>query len=267
MRDHFNFEKEYLQLAKDIISIWERVKGRNGTTRSLFWMQLVVDTLRFGFFPLLTTRQIFYKGVLWEFAAFMRGPKTVQDFKDFNCNYWDMWGDRKGNINVDYWNKWLNFNWKNQLLELISKIKKEPTSRRLIVNGWDPASVDSLSLPCCHYSYQFSVRSGAYLDILWTQRSADFMVGLPSDIVLAATWLIVLAKETGYIPGRIIMSLWDTHIYEEHIDAALQQMKQSILPLPQFNISPETSLFGFVPEDLQIIDYKHGPKIPYLLKL
>jgi thymidylate synthase len=163
---------------------------------------------------------MFYKGIFGELAAMLRGPTCVVDFEKWGCNYWKDWADEDGSLRVDYGNAWLDYNGVNQLETLINTLKNNPMDRRMLITSWRPDKLDSLSLPCCHHTYQWYVRKGEYLDMKWEQRSADTMIGIPSDIVLAAVWNIMIANEVGLKPGRINMTFGDTHIYEEHWENA-----------------------------------------------
>jgi thymidylate synthase len=265
-------EKEYCELIKRILAEGERRKTRNGYTLSIFGASLTVD-LADGF-PILQGRKIFYKGVFGELAAMLRGPKTVQDFKDQGCNYWDDWGDEQGRLSIDYGNQWHDFNGVSQIEMLKESLRNNPTDRRMIISSWRPDRLDQLSLPCCHYSYQFYVRDDAYLDMIWTQRSVDTMVGLPSDIVFAAAWLIAISREFYLVPGRIKFDLGDCHIYEEHIaSGALQKYLDAYIESEPREIThmyiapPGTDFCQFDPSALYLLDYNPKPAIKFELKV
>lgn len=255
-----NFENNYISLIRDIMVNGEIRKCRNGITRSLFGKTLDIDLSGSKEFPLLLGRRIFYKGVFGEMAAFLRGPKHLSDFEKFGCNYWKDWVDKDGNLRVDYGNLWLDFNGVNQLQVLKDTLKNNPTDRRMIISGWNPANLIHNSLPCCHLLYQWYVREGKYLDMIWYQRSVDTMIGLPSDIVLAAIWNIMLANEVGLNPGKLIFMLGDTHIYEKHFDNIYQYIENyncSDWVYPEYRVH-EPSGFkteDFTPSSIEIIDY------------
>ena len=261
------FEIAYRRLIRDILDNGEVRKGRNGTTRSLFGRTLVVD-LQEGF-PLLKGRRIYYKGVLGELAAMLKGPKTIKDFEDQGCNYWKLWGKADGTINVDYGNSWLDYNGFNQHANLIDTLKHNPTDRRMVITGWRPDKLDDLDLPCCHYAYQWYVRDGKYLDMLWHQRSVDTMIGLPSDMVFAAAWNIMIANEVGLVPGKITFTLGDTHIYEEHLMPAREYMGKMIYFEQtdyKLNCPEGTPTVSFTPDMLEIINYTPREPISFKLK-
>jgi len=272
---HTNFEHMYFSLVLSILATGEQVKGRNGNTVSLIGQTLNFDLRKE--FPILQAREYFYRGVFGEFAAIVRGPKALEDFVKFGCGYWQKWAEKDLSIKVDYGNAWLDFNGVNQLEWVANEIKTNPQSRRLIVSGWNPANVinNNLSLPCCHYAYQFIVR-GNTLHMVWIQRSADTMIGIPADAILAALWLIALANETGLIAGECTMHFADTHIYEEHKEKAAQlaQLYSDAsyydgIPITKwrYTAEPGKKLVDFLPSDVSLINYKaFGPKVEFLLK-
>jgi thymidylate synthase len=221
---NYDNELAYRDLVSEVYNSGEIRKTRNSITKSLFGGQLVINDVDKEL-PLLTSRKMYPRGILGEFAAMINGPKSIKDFEKFGCNYWKLWADKDGKLELDYGNAWLDFNGVNQIDKVIETLKTNPTDRRMLITGWRPDRLNKLSLPCCHYAYQFYVREGKYLDILWVQRSVDVMVGLPSDILLAALWIITLAKEVGLIPGRITMSLGDCHIYESHFEQTEEFLK------------------------------------------
>lgn len=262
--------QQYAQLVQKILHSGEKRSSRAGDTYSLFGETLDIDISTS--FPLLRGRRLFYKPVLGELAAMLRGPKTIEDFKKFNCNYWDAWDDGAGNINVDYGNAWIDFNGVNQLEDVVDKLINNPTDRRILISGWRPDNLPDLSLPCCHLLYQWYVRDGKYLDMIWYQRSVDTMVGLPSDIILAAAWTAVLASQTGYKPGKIKMMLGDTHIYANHVQGTLDYLRQlNSMPLDEpkhhYAVSPNATVYNFKPEMIDIVDYEPADKIKFELNV
>lgn len=233
------YEHHYASIVEKILYNGKPKNGRNGKTVGLFGMHLSFEC-KASIIPLLQARRMYPAGVLGEFAALIRGPKHIDDFKKWGCNYWDMWAKEDGSIEVDYGNAW----WANgQMDRLIDTLKNNPDDRRMLISGWRPERLDELDLPCCHYMYQFYVRDGVYLDMMWMQRSVDVMIGLPSDMLFAALWLRLLANQVGLIAGRVVMSLGDCHIYEEHLPGArayidaLQDMTNMHMPAPIMTLS------------------------------
>ncbi len=258
-----SFEKDYIDIVNNILENWILKETRNWITKALFWILLEIDCLEDWAFPLLTTRKIFHKWILWEYAAIINKPKHIDDFKKYWCNYWDKWAQPDWKINIDYGNKWFDFHWHNQVQELLDNLKNNPNDRRLMIQAWDPSNLKNLDLPCCHYSYQFFVRDW-HLDILWNQRSADFMIWVPSDIVLAAIMLSTFAKEVWLKFWKIKMMFWDAHIYEEHFEWAKELVKRPMYKLPRFIL--EKKLFDFEPDNLKLWWYEHNDPIKFLLK-
>ena len=261
-----NFEIDYKHLVDEVMTLGDLRSTRNGNVKSLFGKTLKFD-IQEGF-PILTGRKMFYKGVLGELAAMLRGPSTLKDFEIQGCNYWSKWATKEGKLELDYGNAWLDYNGVNQLQNVIDKLNNDPHDRRMIIDSWRPDRLEELSLPCCHYTYQFYVREGMYLDMVWTQRSADTMIGIPADAIFAAAWIIALGNEVKLIPGEVTMNFGDTHIYEEHVGGVTEYMKEKIydLPMATFNKPMGTKLVDFISADLSLKDYKHGPKIEFELK-
>jgi len=246
-----------------------RRKTRNAVTNSYFGEHLVIDSLEHGRFPILLGRKMYYEGVLGELAAFLKGPKHIKDFEKEGCNYWKTWADEDGVIEVDYGNAWLDYNGTNQLEEVVSSLKKDPFGRRHIIDAWRPDHLSTLSLPCCHYSYQWYVTNSGYLEMVWNQRSVDLMVGLPSDIILCAAWNILMAQTVGLKPGKLHLMLGDCHIYEAHKDGLLQYLLQTEdligRQAPIYSVAPDATVFNFSADMLELVGY--DPKGPIKFKL
>lgn len=263
------FELDYANMIAEIYLDGNNRATRNGITRSLFGMSLELE-MPDGCFPLIQGRKMYPKGILGELAAMLRGPKHVNDFKKWGCNYWDLWANEDGSLKVDYGNAWLDFNGVNQLEQLKDKLLNNPTDRRMIVSGWRPDRLDSLSLPCCHYSYQFYVQDNK-LSMIWTQRSVDMMIGLPSDIVFAYAWMLAIGNEFGLKPGKLKMDFGDCHIYEEHLIDARKYLDnvttlhfQAVLY--EYLGLPGTDFCLFQPDFVNLGPYKHCDAIKFELK-
>jgi thymidylate synthase len=264
------FERHYADMIGYILSNGERRQTRNGETISLFGDMLTVPINGTNSFPILQGRKMYPQGVFGELAAMLRKPTNIYDFRTWGCNYWDQWAKEDGSINVDYGNAW---HADDQIKKLKHALAYDPMNRRMIINGWRPEKLDELDLPCCHMMYQFYVRDGKYLDMLWTQRSVDMMIGLPSDIVFAAAWLIAIANEFSLQPGEIKMSLGDCHIYAEHYEAALQYIKKVCCsPLPgnaptyRLTSKPGKDFCMFKPSDIALSVYQSHAKLDLELK-
>ena len=264
------FEKDYAKLISEIYRFGEKRETRNGITRALFGKMFKVSLNGDAAFPILQYRKMYPRGVFGELAAILRKPIHIHDFHKWGCNYWDTWADKDGFINVDYGNAWFEG---GQIERLKNCLANNPTDRRMIISGWRPHKLQHLSLPCCHLMYQFYVRDGKYLDMAWSQRSVDTMVGLPSDIIFAAAWLIALANEFDYIPGEITMFLGDCHIYDEHIAATLDYLER--VEANDLKGTPPTYIYiaekgkdflEFEPNDIALSVYQSKPKLELELK-
>jgi len=264
------FEFEYKQLIKEILKYGESRTTRNGITKALFGKTITIDlSIEPNFIPLLNGRRMFHNGVLGEFAAFMHNAKSVEEFKSFGCNYWDLWADANGRLELDYSEQLFNFNGVNQLENLIKSLKEDPYSRRHIISLWRPDRFDKISLHCCHYSYQFYVDNDNKLHMIWNQRSVDIMVGLPSDILLAYLWIKLLCNQLGFTPGSVMMSLGDCHIYNEHIEGAyeyINRLEPKLIPLARLVAVEGQDIKDFLKEDIEVFQYDPHPAIKFLLK-
>jgi len=261
-------EKQYLDLIKDIIDNGELKETRNGRTKSIFGAQIHINELKHGKIPLLTSRKHFFKGIVGEYAAFLRGPKSVQCFEEQGCNYWHLWANEDGSLKVDYGNAWKDFDGINQIDYVLDLLKNDPNSRRMIINAWHPNNVinKKLSLECCHYCYQFHVSEGKYLNLKFIQRSVDTLIGMPSDLILASLMVMTFAKASGLEPGKIIMDFTDVHIYEEHLEDAKKQLLAKTFEFPTFSETITDNLYDFKPDMVELHNYQHSVPIKYLLK-
>ena len=167
------------------------------------------------------------------------------------CPYWKLWADKDGKLELDYPPR-------EQWEALIEGIKKDPGSRRHMINLWNSKRLDQLSLPCCHFNYQFYVRDG-FIDLIWTQRSLDVAIGLPSDLVLSALYLSEIGRRTGLTPGKVTMNFGDTHIYQEHLQAIEDMITYRIPNHSQIK-------FNWDGKELEYYDYFPYDKINFELK-
>jgi thymidylate synthase len=254
----------YADLGFELLNCGEKKLGRNGNTISLFGTSLKYDMS--NGFPILSMRKIFYKGIVGEFVSFLQDAKTVEGFEANGCNYWKLWADANGTLKLDYPPR-------EQLDYVLNLIKTEPTSRRIIIDLWNPSSRGKLSLDPCHTQYQFSVRKG-FLDMIWTQRSVDYAVGAPSDFILAALYNITIANECGLLPGIITFNFGDTHLYEEHIDDfsemlrlyEIQAMQKTYVNPKVFCILKSHKVKDFNKDSLELTNYYPNETIKFLLK-
>jgi len=249
------YEQDYCKLINEVLRDGNDRETRNAPTRAVFGKTLEVHELCWGQFPILQGRRMFYTGVFGEMAAFLKGPKTIKDFEDEGCPYWNKWSNVDGTINIDYGNSWLNFNGVNQLEATLDSLANDPTGRRHIISGWQPDHLPDLSLPCCHLLYQWYV-NGGYLEMIWYQRSVDTMIGLPSDVILAATWNILMADQLGLQPGKLVFMLGDTHIYKSHT-YGVKEYLAAVATVGDYPVSylNEGSLYDFNKDSISLIDY------------
>ena len=270
------FEDNYFDLLKHVQATGEARDSRVGTTFSVFGASIEIPDLTIGAFPLLTTRKMAITGVLGELAAFIRGADDLATFKEFGCNYWDFnaaqWmpntdvpveQQKVGRIYGVQWRDWDGMY--DQLAALIQGIERDPTGRRHILTAWNPSELPAMCLPPCHIMSQFYVSKGKSLDCLVYMRSVDLCLGLPSDVVLYAMLLLLVAKRTGYMPGVLKFAFGDTHIYANHLKPLQEQLARQLRPPPTFTLAAESTLFAFLPKDLAIENYEPHERITYEL--
>lgn len=250
-------ELSYKALIRQVLIKGIEQKGRNGNTIELFGTSLTLDVSN-NKLPLIACRKMYPKGIIGEFLAFIQSDcKSLDDFESRGCNYWKLWADEDDNLSIDYPPG-------NQLDDIIENIKRDPHSRRHIIDLWNHQNLSELSLPCCHYSYQFNIERNK-INMIWTQRSADIMIGVPSDMVLATLYLHIVGNATGYKPNRIIMNFGSTHIYEEHLKDADTYLKRECYSTPKIHIS-KVNYKHLIQEDFHIRDYVPQKPIKFELK-
>lgn len=270
------FEDDYRDLLREVVCLGEKRPSRVGSTVSVFGTALRIDCLKHGRFPLLTQRKLFPAGVLGELAAFLRGATTVAEFKEFGCNYWDdnaaKWHVNEGvepalhvvgEIYGYQWRRWGHG--VDQLANLIKGIRNDPYSRRHLLTTYNPEALDDMCLPPCHLLAQYNVRTDQHVDCIVTMRSVDVCLGLPSDIILYATLLLLVCADTKLKPGNLIFMMGDTHMYLNHLGAAHEQINRPMHALPTFKLADNVGTNYFVPSDLEILNYNHEGAIKYEL--
>lgn len=270
------FEHRYLDLLAITVKAGKLRPSRVGHTYQHFGITLGFNDLKLGKFPILTTRRMYPKGIWGELAAFLRGATLLQEFKDFGCNYWDdnaeKWLPNK-NLPKEHWHvgkiygaQWRNFGeGTDQIRMLVDGLKTDPYGRRHLLTTYDPSTLWAGCLPPCHLLTQFNVTTDGCLDALVYMRSVDVALGLPADIVLYATLLLLVAKETGYKPGNLGFMLGDTHVYTKHADQVLEQVQREVLEPPSYELANEATLDNFVPEHIKLVDYQYHEPIKYEL--
>lgn len=257
--------QQYHDLLRLILKNGTRKTDRTGTgTLSIFGHQMRFD-LEKGF-PLLTTKQLHLKSIIYELLWFLRGDTNVHYLQEHGVRIWNEWADASGELGPVYghqWRSWPDYNGGHidQISRVVSQIKNQPDSRRMIVNAWNVAEVDQMALPPCHLLFQFYVADGR-LSLQLYQRSADTFLGVPFNIASYALLTLMVAQVCGLRPGDFIHTTGDTHLYLNHLDQAKLQLSRTPRALPQMHLNPEVSdLFSFRFEDFQLENYTPYPHI------
>nr|AIA18831.1 thymidylate synthase [uncultured bacterium] len=255
--------KQYLALVKDVLENGRPPSGgvrqdRTGVgTYSVFGRQLRFD-LSEGF-PLVTTKKVHLRSIIHELLWFLRGETNVQYLRDNKVTIWDEWADKDGELGHIYGKQWRSWEGPkgvvDQIKNLIENIKKNPTSRRLLVVSYNPADLPDVAPPACHTLFQFYV-SGDKLSLQLYQRSADLMLGVPFNIASYALLLMMVAQVTGLEAHEFVHTFGDVHIYSNHLDGAKEQLKREPRTLPKMKLNPAVQeIFGFKYEDFTLEDY------------
>lgn len=240
--------KTYLTLLRKVLEEGERRENRTGIdTLSLFGERLVMD-LQDGF-PLLTTKKVWFKGIIGELVWFLHGESNIKFLTENNIHIWDNWADSEGNLGPVYGKQWRDWNGIDQIETIRKQLMDDPYSRRIILSSWNVAQLPAMALPPCHILAQFYVR-GEYLDCAVYQRSGDIFLGVPFDIASYAALVHIFAEECGYRPGRLVYNFGDIHLYENHIEAAKEQLSREPRKLPQLHIKSDANF-----NDLKIADF------------
>ncbi|MEA1942664.1 MAG: thymidylate synthase [Pseudomonadota bacterium] len=258
-------ERAYLDLLRDILETGAEQDDRTGVgTRSVFGRQLRCD-LSEGF-PLLTTKKVHFKSIAIELLWFLRGETNVRWLQERGVTIWDEWADENGDLGPVYGKQWRRWegpdgNEIDQLAGILEQIRSNPSSRRLIVSGWNPADVPSMALPPCHTLYQFNVANGKLSCQLY-QRSADMFLGVPFNIASYALLTAMVAQVCGLEPGEYIHTFGDAHIYSNHMDQVEEQLSRTPRALPRLTLNPDAKdLFAFEYEDIKLEGYDPHPRI------
>ena len=256
---------QYLTLLEHVKQNGQKKEDRTGTgTISVFGYQM-----RFNLnesFPLLTTKKVHLKSVIYELLWFLSGDTNIKFLKDNGVSIWDEWADENGNLGPVYghqWRSWPTSEGKeiDQISNLINQIKKTPDSRRLIVSAWNVGEINKMKLPPCHCFFQFYVADGRLSCQLY-QRSADIFLGVPFNIASYALLTQMIAHVCGLECGEFIHTLGDAHIYTNHIDQVNEQLRRKPKKLPQIKINPSVkNIFDFKYEDFSLEGYDPYPLI------
>jgi thymidylate synthase len=273
--------KAYLELLQDVLDHGVDKGDRTGTgTRAVFGRQLRFDLdssrspAEGGGFPLLTTKKVHTKSILHELLWFVAGDTNAHNLKRVGVSIWNEWADEDGSLGPVYGAQWRR--WRaaapeggqsdtpveiDQLADLVEQIRTNPNSRRLILSAWNVGELEAMKLPPCHLLVQFNVQNGK-LHCSMTMRSCDVFLGLPFNVASYAALTMMMAQVTDLVPGELIVSLGDTHIYQNHFDQVRLQLTREPRPLPTMHLNPNVkSLFDFKYEDFRLEGYDPHPRI------
>lgn len=257
--------KQYLDLLRHVKEHGTMKGDRTGTgTKSVFGYQMRFN-LADGF-PLLTTKKLHLKSIIYELLWFLRGDTNVHYLQEHGVRIWNEWADENGDLGPVYghqWRSWPDYNGGtiDQIQNVLDMIKNHPDSRRMIVSAWNPAEVEQMALPPCHCLFQFYVADGR-LSLQLYQRSADTFLGVPFNIASYALLLQMMAQVCNLQPGEFIHTTGDTHLYLNHLEQAQLQLTRTPRPLPTMKINPDVkNLFDFKYEDFQLEGYDPWPHI------
>jgi len=257
--------RQYLDLMAHVLETGVRKPNRTGIdTLSCFGYQMRFD-LAEGF-PLVTTKKLHLKSVLYELLWFLSGDTNVKFLNEHGVSIWDPWADENGDLGPVYGSQWRSWPGADgetidQLGKVVEEIRRDPNSRRLVVTAWNPAEVEKMALPPCHTLFQFYVAEGR-LSLQMYQRSADIFIGVPFNIASYAALLLMVAQVTGLQPGEFIHTLGDAHLYVNHVEQARVQLGREPYPLPVMHLNPavkELAEFGY--GDFTLRGYRAHPHI------
>jgi thymidylate synthase len=257
-------ERQYLALLSDILEHGSRREDRTGTgTLGVFGRQMRFDLAQ-GF-PLLTTKKLHLKSIVYELLWFLRGETNIRWLKERGVGIWDEWAGADGELGPVYgkqWRSWAALDGRSidQIARLLEGLRTNPNSRRHIVSAWNPADVDEMALPPCHCLFQFFVADGRLSCQLY-QRSADVFLGVPFNIASYALLTMMVAQVTGFKPGEFVHTFGDAHLYLNHLDQARLQLTREPRPFPTMTLAPKTDLFAFEFEDFTLSGYDPHPHI------
>jgi thymidylate synthase len=219
-----------------------------------------------GSFPLLTTKKLHLKSIVYELLWFLSGDTNVRWLQERGVSIWDEWADENGELGPVYGYQWRH--WRtpeggeiDQIARVVESIRRKPDSRRHIVTAWNPADVDRMALPPCHALFQFYVADGR-LSCQMYQRSADLFLGVPFNIASYALLTLMIAQVTGHAPGEFVLTLGDAHLYLNHLEQARQQLAREARPFPRMRLNPAVEdVFAFRFEDFTLEGYEPHPAI------
>jgi thymidylate synthase len=258
-------ERQYLDLLAEVLEHGAPKSDRTGTgTRSVFGRQMRFELE--GSFPLLTTKKLHLKSIIYELLWFLRGDTNVRWLQEHGVTIWDEWADANGELGPVYGYQWRH--WRapdgrdiDQIRLVLENLRARPDSRRHLVSAWNPADVDRMALPPCHALFQFYVAEGR-LSCQMYQRSADLFLGVPFNIASYALLTLMVAQVTDLRPGEFVLTLGDAHLYLNHLAQAREQLARAPRPFPRLRLNPAVrDLFAFRYEDFTLDGYDPHPAI------
>jgi thymidylate synthase len=257
--------RQYHDLLERLLKDGLEKRDRTGTgTLSVFGHQTRFDLAK-GF-PLVTTKKLHLKSIIYELLWFLNGGTNVGFLQEHGVHIWDEWADEKGDLGPVYGQQWRSWPKQDggtidQIAQVVAEIKRNPDSRRLIVTAWNPADIEKMALPPCHCLFQFYVAHGRLSCQLY-QRSADIFLGVPFNIASYALLTMMVAQVAGLKPGEFIHTFGDAHLYLNHLDQAREQLTRRPYPLPTMILNPATTdILGFRYEDFTLENYQAHPHI------
>jgi thymidylate synthase len=257
--------RQYHDLLRLVLEQGEERSDRTGTgTLSVFGAQARFDLRQR--FPLLTTKKLHLKSIIYELLWFLRGDTNVRYLNEHGVTIWDEWADEHGDLGRVYgaqWRDWrgLNGTHVDQIDKVISQIRENPSSRRLIVSAWNPAEIDTMALPPCHVLFQFYVNEGELSCQLY-QRSADLFLGVPFNIASYSLLTMMAAQVCDLKPGDFVLTFGDLHLYSNHLEQAREQLSRACRPLPRVQLNPAIKrIEDFQFEDFTLLEYNPHPSI------
>jgi len=260
--------RQYHDLLRLVLDDGQPRSDRTGTgTLSIFGAQARFDLRPSGpGFPLLTTKKLHIKSIIYELLWFLRGDTNVKYLNEHGVTIWDEWADEQGNLGRVYGAQWRDWRGEtgvrvDQIDNLIAQIKRNPDSRRLIVSAWNPAEIERMALPPCHVLFQFYVQDGELSCQLY-QRSADLFLGVPFNIASYALLTMMIAQVVDLTPGDFVHTFGDLHLYQNHLDQAREQLTREYRPLPRMKLNPAIkNIRDFKFEDFELVSYDPHPSI------
>ena len=257
--------KQYLNLLERVLAEGTKKEDRTGTgTISVFGHQMRFN-LADGF-PVLTTKKLHLKSIIYELLWFLKGDTNIQYLTDNGVRIWNEWADNDGNLGPIYgyqWRSWPDYSGGciDQITDVVNTIRSNPDSRRIIVSAWNVGDIPQMKLPPCHCFFQFYVAEGK-LSLQLYQRSADIFLGVPFNIASYALLLKMMAQVTGLREGDFVHTFGDAHIYTNHLEQVKLQLSREPRPLPTMKVNPDVkSIFDFQYEDFELTDYNPHPHI------